>query len=1192
MKPTLLKAAVRAFHKLAENSAESLARNARIFETKALSEHHAALRSTSPEEFRHHSSIALSHQKRATQSLAKSGSILQSRLFRSQANETLLRFWLSTYREEKMRLLEESWNLAKRALESFRSPKDSREYVKTFNLLSFAAGLSVELDGNLRSRVRKLRDASEHGKRAVTMSRRLGDRIELTKALIRVAIFLDGLADDLSDKIKQRDLRRESRRLWEEALQTSREIALYEFTHPLNGFQAMDPSQNMKLCEEALQVVKPQRDNFALGRIKEYLAKWTFYAAESSAGGDPVATVKLHTKALRYAEEAASHFDIVNHTSPIAGVLWVHSPYTEHFIRLAYHETNSERRSLLEEKSLRSTRELLKLSRERGSPRVRFYALFTSSRAKIEVAKREGDRQRRRNLLTRALSERLQANTLIQQIFGSKSWNFGVAIQGISDAQSKLAELEHDPKRKATLLTESIRNHEKSLRISVSFIQALEPSGPHFYTESVGRMHTQCGDLQLRLASITENNKEVRRATKFYLAAADWYEKIPRYDRSAECYWKSAECYDQLQAYSSASEYFKAASRSYTKFGRLVPPLSEHSRDYSRYLQAWSEIETARSHHLRQQFTSAANSYRRAANLYRATKRWRFLAPHYLASSMLESGEALSSKGDHKAAAEAFRQSATAFRDSKSSLKELLFQLEQPEMKNVAERLSNSPKDDYCLARLGLEKADIAETVQDYQTSFEEFGLASQKFDEISRLSHADDDRKEATFLARLCEAWQSVSGAELGNSVEPLIRARELFQRAKSLSPDERALRLARGHEALCEALIASRKFADSVDPAYHDKASKHLELAYEHFLDAGFKIAAYHARARRLLLDATFLLSSAESAETQQKKTELYRLADSLLRESSTEFRKARQPLGREQVRRLLQRSHSESEAPYPLVETLRAAADPSTTTTFIASARGGEKPVGVERFERGNIETNLDSFARVAGAENDVEFAIEISNIGKQSIRLLRLDEIIPVGTELVNDPDPWKPERYSLTHSSKVLAPTKTERVRLVLRLRTNGLLKMRPKVVFVDESGWRWERVMNQKIIPTSRILEFLASSFIKDNASRLQLEQCGWKSMMEIVKELKIPRSHVYGERRYGRAFGKQLDQLVKSSFVEYRIFPNERGRGGNITRVRLQLENDDVKNYIQELSSPEVFAPTVSSLSSPRTQSPISYIK
>ncbi len=70
---------------------------------------------------------------------------------------------------------------------------------------------------------------------------------------------------------------------------------------------------------------------------------------------------------------------------------------------------------------------------------------------------------------------------------------------------------------------------------------------------------------------------------------------------------------------------------------------------------------------------------------------------------------------------------------------------------------------------------------------------------------------------------------------------------------------------------------------------------------------------------------------------------------------------------------------------------------------------------------------------------------------------------------------------------------------------------------------------------------------------------------MQIVNGLKIPKSHVYGEPRYGRAFGKQFDRLVRTSLVEYRVFPGERGRGGEITKTRVHMENQLIKNYIQQ---------------------------
>jgi hypothetical protein len=151
----------------------------------------------------------------------------------------------------------------------------------------------------------------------------------------------------------------------------------------------------------------------------------------------------------------------------------------------------------------------------------------------------------------------------------------------------------------------------------------------------------------------------------------------------------------------------------------------------------------------------------------------------------------------------------------------------------------------------------------------------------------------------------------------------------------------------------------------------------------------------------------------------------------------------------------------------------------------------------------------------------------------------------------------------------IAPSKTATIRLVVSPGREGILRIGPKVIFFDDTGQQRERFMEPIVVPTSRIIEFLASSFVGDSTGRrLAPAYCGWRTLMEVVNELKIPRSHVYGEPRYGRIFGKQLESLVNSNLVEYRIFPGERGRGGDITKVRVQLENEDVKKYLEGLTS------------------------
>jgi tetratricopeptide (TPR) repeat protein len=1147
---------------------QHLEERADTLENVAYYQYLAALQSRSAGQFRRSMSEALSHQRQASALFKKNGTKSLAKLARSAAAEAFLAFWLAANREQRKDLLERAWNLAIKAFQLFYPSKRFHEYAETYNRLSFAAALSVEFDGNLKSRLRRLSVAAKHGRIALAIWRSMGDKTEIVKTLIRVSIFLDGLSDDLSDRIKQRDCRREARRLWDEAFRVSRTVALHEITHPLHGSPVLDPTKNLKICSEALKVVTPQKDNFALGRLMEYLAKWTFYAAESSSGGDPAVSKKMHLGALHYAEEASRYYDVVNFTSPIAGVLWVHSPYADHFNSLAKYERDPGKRTLLEEKALRSTPELIRLVKRRGSPRVLFYALYTASKLEVNVSEKEKNPQRRKRLLQSALSHTMETLPMVNQIFGSSSWNRAAAIRGLADVQSKLAELENSQRKRTALLLEAIRNQEKSLRFAVSFIRGLEQSGYHYSSERIGQLYDGLGGLLLRLESITRNKQNARKAAWAYSTAAEWYERIPRYDRAAQSYWKSAETYDQLQAYTLAAECFAFASKAYMKLGRLVKTLKEHSKNYELYLRAWTKIEIARSLHVRQQFASAAESYRLAARLHKSTKRWNQLASYYLAWSWLESGEKFSRRGLHKSAIDAFRRAAAGFQAAKISIRDQLPMLDRPEERMRMEKLANSSRDSYCEARTSLEEAMMAESQEDYHACLEKYRLSSQKFRELSGLSQSEEDRREASFLSNLCEAWRLASKAELEDSTEPLEKARSLFERAKTLGPNEKSLKLGSGHKAFCEALIASRKFANTLDPEFHESASRQLELAERYYQDSGFATAGHHARARRLLLNASLQLSKANNEPDERKKAALYQLADVLLRESAIEFLRARQPIRRREALRLLEKAQIESRTSLKLLETLKAATAPSTNAAFYTPIQGEEKAVGLERFDHPDVEARVVNVTRGVGINGDVELEIEISNLGAQPVRVLRLDDIIPEGTDLTKAPESWKDQGRSLTDGGQMISPTKTETLRLYFRPRADGLLRIQPRVVFIDENGSRWERFMNARVVPTSRIVEFLASSYVKDSASRLGLEHCGWKTMMEIVKRLHIPKSHVYGEPRYGRAFGRQLDLLVKGSLVEYRIFPRERGRGGNITKVRVQLRNEDVRKYIEELTS------------------------
>lgn len=90
----------------------------------------------------------------------------------------------------------------------------------------------------------------------------------------------------------------------------------------------------------------------------------------------------------------------------------------------------------------------------------------------------------------------------------------------------------------------------------------------------------------------------------------------------------------------------------------------------------------------------------------------------------------------------------------------------------------------------------------------------------------------------------------------------------------------------------------------------------------------------------------------------------------------------------------------------------------------------------------------------------------------------------------------------------------------------------------------------------------LLEAFVDDYGSKhLYVERCGWRSLMDLVRKSEIPKSALYG---LGGRDGPLLNELVRAGLVEKRIFPEERGRGGAIMKVRVAYENPAVKKIVK----------------------------
>jgi len=251
---------------------------------------------------------------------------------------------------------------------------------------------------------------------------------------------------------------------------------------------------------------------------------------------------------------------------------------------------------------------------------------------------------------------------------------------------------------------------------------------------------------------------------------------------------------------------------------------------------------------------------------------------------------------------------------------------------------------------------------------------------------------------------------------------------------------------------------------------------------------------------------------------------------------------------------------------------------------------------RLEPGEVQAFLMA-KRETVAEDDVEVRIDVVNISTEPAQLLKLESLIPptFGVKLM--PSKCVQQGDSIGFQDKSLGPFEVETIKLTFQPETAGIFNLNPSISYrrgdLTESGSfiidplkiivRPKTVLEPVIIEgkpgtmlefefktdsAKRVFDFLLNAFVQDYMRRrLPLEWSGWRTLMEIAKHAKVSRHSLYGD---GTSRGRAISELEHRGFVEVRIFPKERGRGGKISKFRVFYEKETVKRRIdQEISTP-----------------------
>jgi tetratricopeptide (TPR) repeat protein len=250
-------------------------------------------------------------------------------------------------------------------------------------------------------------------------------------------------------------------------------------------------------------------------------------------------------------------------------------------------------------------------------------------------------------------------------------------------------------------------------------------------------------------------------------------------------------------------------------------------------------------------------------------------------------------------------------------------------------------------------------------------------------------------------------------------------------------------------------------------------------------------------------------------------------------------------------------------------------------------------VQMFAHADLQADLVMKKRInAGEEADLR--LDLVNVGRGSVSIIGISGLIPSDKfKVVAFPSYCCLRNGALEMEGRGIGAFQVDPVKLTVEAVETGVFTLKPSVVYVDDLGetknCRPQPVQiivgpriaspgEEVVVETEpaklefrseaaqRAFDFLVKAFVEDYfRRRLSKERSGWRTLMDIVKETPVSHYSMYGS---GKHHGYAAAELERLGVVEFRIFLGERGRGGRVHKLRVDPENENIKNYVNQYSS------------------------
>ncbi len=1161
-----------------------LSEQARVADLLAGSHYKAAFQSPDREEFVRRAELAREFYARAAGTYEKVGAEALSK--KSKSRGLFATFWLEEGSEKRRDIVQQCVSLSNEAAQSFESQGESTQLAKTHKeILSYSREI-MHLAKDWQLRKQELREILDAGRKAITQFSNPSDDEGLIEALHPVLWALANEAEIILEPSEFKQLSQETATLGQKMLDACLKIgtpharcladeAAGDIAWDLEG----DLSKALTLYKAAATSAREINDQFAIGRLLAVHATLQHWIAMTAEYGEE--RRQAAEEGLRLTEEAVEHLKIPFHTSYLARA---HSICAGcHIVSAEFVETDAAKKRAQLERAIDVARRGMAYE----DHTVEWYGCAHElSKATYFLGIATLDLKEKESLLHDALPIR-EETIRVTDILQPHSWNRGVMRNYLALIKAELASTQQDPEARSRLLQEAGSHMEECLDLCGKWAATVLGSAPR-----LARYCEWYGDILVRLFQATQETTAAESATKAYFNAVEHLNRAGQVGPVPAIRWKIAKVYDSLGDFKEASTAFGKAAEGYKLAGPKIPGLASTFDELATYMEAWAEIEDSRFSHVEEEYAVASEKYAKAAKTLQATKTWNYLSSICAARSLLEKGEELSRAEKHSESIESITSALGTFRDTTKELKDRLGKvggaIEEKELKDWLKVARQG--EPYCHGRRELEEARVLEKKGEKAASSSKYGSAAETFKLLAVETDSIEDRGEYQTLAQFCEAWARMKTAELKAVPELFADAAESFMKAKESTTRDRFRFLALANASICRALEAGTRFRLTRDTGLYSELKKQLETAADYYQEAGFEKTGSWTRATQRLFDALVYLTEAETEKDPKKKTEFYHLAEKHFELAAKLYGEAGFPRKKEEALRDLGRAREEKQLLLTTMQTIAEIPSASGASITSLTLKGGPA-VGLERFEEAKLVGEAKASLSELIIGSDFTVGLDMVNAGKTPATLIKLENIIPEGCEPVTQEGQHQLEGNSIDLRGKRLEYLKTHEVKVSLRATRKGTFELNPRVVFVDEKG-NYRSTTFQPSVLTVRepgiaeavhappmvhipqefrfenersrdAFQHLVKEFLDDYMSkRIFVDKAGWRSLMDVVRDMKIPRSSLYGP---GGRTGPVLAELERRGLVEVRIFPKERGRGGEIKKVRVAYENSIVKRIVEK---------------------------